>query len=229
MIKQKANGIHIGPYSLVTDHVNDTAGAGGQQVLFAEDINGDAIDIVIAGDSNLIVNNDLEVKGLTSTNGISNTGNITNTGNISTATLGVTGNASIGGSLDMTNGQIRNLANGTSASDAVNLGQMQAADNVLRNDFESADRHLQSQVDSNRYQIDRNTRGIAMVAAMTNTTIQPGMKQAIDFNMAQFDDATGFGFGYGYRVNENLQINAAGASTTDFEESVVRLGLSYQW
>jgi hypothetical protein len=198
---------------------------GGQQVLFAEDSAGNAIDIVIADDSNLIVNNDLQVNGLTSTNGISNTGDITNTGNISTATLGVTGNASIGGSLDMTNGQIRNLANGTAPADAVNFGQLTNETNARI----AGDRHLQSQVDSNRYQIDRNTRGIAMVAAMTNTTIQPGMKQAIDFNMAQFDDATGFGFGYGYRVNENLQINAAGASTTDFEESVVRLGLSYQW
>jgi hypothetical protein len=74
--------------------------------------------------------------------------------------------------------------------------------------------------------IDKNTRGIAMVAAMTNATIQPGMNQAVDFNVAHFE---GFAFGYANKINENLQIHAAAASTTDFGESVIRLGLSYQW
>lgn len=77
--------------------------------------------------------------------------------------------------------------------------------------------------------IDTNTRGIAMVAAMTNTSVAPGMKQAVDFNVANFEGETGFGLGYAYRVNENLQIQSAAASTNDMDESVVRVGLSYQW
>jgi hypothetical protein len=95
-------------------------------------------------------------------------------------------------------------------------------DNAIRNEFRSADQALGKRIDT-------NTRGIAMVAAMTNTTVQPGMKQAVDFNMAQFEGETGFAFGYSYRVSQNLQIQGAGASTTDLEESVVRLGMSYQW
>ena len=77
--------------------------------------------------------------------------------------------------------------------------------------------------------IDTNTRGIAMVAAMTNTSVAPDMKQAVDFNVANFEGETGFGLGYAYRVNDNLQIQSAAASTNDMDESVVRVGLSYQW
>jgi hypothetical protein len=97
-----------------------------------------------------------------------------------------------------------------------------AEDASIRNEFRAADQKLGDRIST-------NTRGIAMVAAMTNTTVQPGMKQAVDFNVAQFEGETGFAFGYSYRVNENLQIQGAGATTTDVEESVVRLGMSYQW
>jgi hypothetical protein len=138
-------------------------------------------------------------------------------------------------------------ATARAAADTAEATARAAADTLIRHDFGVADTtlsnqitaeantraaedaHLQSQINSSSRQIDRNTRGIAMVAAMTNTTIQAGMKQAIDFNLSQFDCQTGFAFGYGYKVNENLQINAAGGSTTDFNEGVFRLGLSYQW
>jgi hypothetical protein len=97
-----------------------------------------------------------------------------------------------------------------------------AADNSLRNEFQTADRNL-------RNDIDTNTRGIAMVAAMTNTTIRDGMTQGVDFNISQFESETGFAFGYARKINENVQLHGAAASTTDFEESVGRLGVSFQW
>ena len=77
--------------------------------------------------------------------------------------------------------------------------------------------------------IETNTRGIAMVAAMTNTTVLPGNCHAIDFNLAHFEGETGFAFGYAHAVNPNLQLKISAASTTDFDESVVRAGVSYQW
>ena len=64
---------------------------------------------------------------------------------------------------------------------------------------------------------------------MTNTTIRDGMTQGVDFNISQFEGETGFAFGYAHKVNENVQIHGAAASTTDFEESVGRLGVSFQW
>jgi hypothetical protein len=93
----------------------------------------------------------------------------------------------------------------------------------------AADQSMGNRIDDNSRRIDQNTRGIAMVAAMTNTTIQPGMTQAVDFNVAHFEGETGFAFGYAHKINEHIQLNAAASSTADFEESVVRLGLSYQW
>ena len=77
--------------------------------------------------------------------------------------------------------------------------------------------------------IDENTRGIAMVAAMTNTRVEAGKTHGIDFNMAQFQSETGFAFGYANRVNENVQVHGSLASTTDLDESVVRVGVSVQW
>jgi hypothetical protein len=97
-----------------------------------------------------------------------------------------------------------------------------AADNSIRSDYQAADRGLRSD-------IDQNTRGIAMVAAMTNTTVAAGKTHGVDFNIAQFQDETGMSFGYANRINENLQIHAAAASTTDFDEAVARIGVSYQW
>ena len=77
--------------------------------------------------------------------------------------------------------------------------------------------------------IDENTRGIAMVAAMTNTRVEAGKTHGVDFNMAQFQSETGFAFGYANRVNENVQLQTSVASTTDFDESVVRVGVAVQW
>ena len=77
--------------------------------------------------------------------------------------------------------------------------------------------------------IDENTRGIAMVAAMTNTRVEAGKTHGVDFNMAQFQSETGFAFGYANRVNENVQVHGSLASTTDLDESVVRVGVSVQW
>ncbi|MDO9280794.1 MAG: YadA-like family protein [Methylotenera sp.] len=54
------------------------------------------------------------------------TNGISNTGVISTDILSTTGNALIGGILNMSNGQINSLANGTAAGDAVNFSQLQA-------------------------------------------------------------------------------------------------------
>ncbi|MBT8036640.1 MAG: YadA C-terminal domain-containing protein [Verrucomicrobiae bacterium] len=86
-----------------------------------------------------------------------------------------------------------------------------------------------SRIASNKRDIQTNTRGIAMVAAMTNTTVLPGNTQAVDFNLSHFEGETGFGFGYARAINPNLQLKISVASTTDFDESVVRAGVSYQW
>ena len=107
------------------------------------------------------------------------------------------------------------------------------ADTSIRNDFSAADSQIRSDyqaADSGlRSDIEQNTRGIAMVAAMTNTTVEAGKTHGVDFNVAQFQSETGMSFGYANRINENMQIHVAAASTTDFDEAVGRIGVSYQW
>ena len=100
---------------------------------------------------------------------------------------------------------------------------------IERNARIAADNNLQNQINNNERDIETNTRGIAMVAAMTNTTVLPGNTQAIDFNLSHFEGETGFGFGYARAINPNLQLKVAAASTTDLDESVIRVGVSYQW
>jgi hypothetical protein len=135
------------------------------------------------------------VTGATTTNGIANTGDI------ATTTLTVTGDASVGGRMDV-------------GTDVFVAGR---------------GRGLQSQLDRHRSDIDTNTRGIAMVAAMTDATVLPGMTNAMDFNVAYFEGETGFSVSYARRINDNLQIKSAVASSNDFDEGVYRVGVSYQW
>ena len=88
---------------------------------------------------------------------------------------------------------------------------------------------LQSQIDTNREDIDANTRGIAMVAALQHTTVLPGMTHALDISAAHFEGETGMALNYARRINDNVQINFGAASTTDFEESVIKAGVGIQW
>ena len=88
---------------------------------------------------------------------------------------------------------------------------------------------LESAMDYARMDIDTNTRGIAMVAALTHTTVLPGMQNALDVSVAYFEGETGISISYSRRINEGTQINFAAASTSDFEESVVRAGVGWQW
>jgi len=114
------------------------------------------------------------------------------------------------------------IRNDYTAADTLERNARIAADTSIRSDYQAADSRL-------RGDIDQNTRGIAMVAAMTNTTVDVGKTHGVDFNLAQFQGETGMSFGYANRINENLQIHAAAASTTDFDEAVARIGVSYQW
>ncbi len=237
LIRQEADGIHIGPNSLITNEV------GGVQQLFAKDAGLNPIDIDVTNGSDLLVNGvsvatDADVAAEAFARAAADLA-LQNNINAEAATR-ASEDTSIRNEFRAADVTLQNNINAeafTRASEDASIRtEFRAADATLQNNINAeaftraaADSALSHRIDSNRTQIDKNTRGIAMVAAMTNTTIQPGMKQAIDFNLAQFDDATGFAFGYGYRVNENLQINAAGASTTDLDEAVARLGVSYQW
>jgi hypothetical protein len=121
----------------------------------------------------------------------------------------------------------------STSSGVINL----AADVAITGDLEVAgdvfvggrSQGVQSQIDNNREDIDRNARGIAMVAALQHTTVLPGMTQALDLSAAHFEGETGLAINYSRRINDNVQINFGAASTSDFDESVVKAGIGWQW
>jgi hypothetical protein len=47
--------------------------------------------------------------------------------------------------------------------------------------------------------------------------------------MSHFEGETGMSLNYSRRINENVQLNFGAASTTDFDESVIRGGVGIQW
>ena len=104
-----------------------------------------------------------------------------------------------------------------------------AREAAITSAYQAADTNLQSQISKNREDIDANTRGIAMVAALQHTTVLPGMTNALDISAAHFEGETGMALNYARRINENVQINFGAASTTDFDESVIKAGVGVQW
>ena len=224
--------IRIGDNSLVTEEV------GGQQLLYAEDAGDNPIDIRITNGSNLIVDgstttgslnvlNDALIGGNLTVNGATTlNGGLNVTGGTTTDTLTVTGASTFTG--------IATFQNDINAQQDINVGgRINVAEDVF---VGGRAQGLQAQTDANsaaiannRRDIEKNRRGIAMVAAMTQSTVLPGMTHALDANVAHFEGKTGMAISYSRRINENVQLNLAGASTTDFKESVIRGGVGVQW
>jgi hypothetical protein len=122
------------------------------------------------------------------------------------------------------------------ADDAAIRAEFAAEDTAIRGEFATADALLQTQIDTNargiannRRDIESNTRGIAMVAALQTTTVLPGMTQALDISAAHFEGETGLAINYSRRINDNVQINFGAATTSDGDESVIKGGIGWQW
>jgi autotransporter adhesin len=138
-------------------------------------------------------------------NGITNTGNISTTGNLSAGgNASVAGDASVGGTLDMTNGQIKNVANGTASGDAVNFGQLQDTRKKLE-------------------------AGIASTAAMANIPlVDPGKTFALGVGMGSHGGQGAFAVGGSYRFNATTVIRGsiAGGSTG---KATAGVGVGISW
>ena len=88
---------------------------------------------------------------------------------------------------------------------------------------------LENRVGSLESNVRRNTRGIAMVAAMTSPTLRAGMNNAFDLNVAHFHDQTAMSASYARRINENLQVSVSGATDESARDAVIRGGFGLQW
>jgi len=190
--------------------------------------------LTTTGDANIGgnagVTGTLNVGGATTTAGITNTGGLSNTGGLTTDTVTASGDASIGGNASVTGntsvGGTLSVGGATTTAGITNTGNITTSGDVFA---DGRGIGLQEQLDSNRSDTNQNRRGIAMVAAMTDATVLPGMNNAMDFNVSYFEDNVGFAISYARRINDNFQVKASAASTSDFEEGVFRAGVGYQW
>jgi hypothetical protein len=158
--------------------------------------NGGITTTTLVASGNTSVGGALAVTGATTL-----TGALAANGGITTTTLNTSGDASIGGNLDMTNGQIRNLANGTAPGDAVNFGQLE----TTRKDLSA---------------------GIASAAAMANIPlVEAGKSFAVGVGVGSHDGHSAYAVGGSYRMNSTTVIrgSVAGGSRG---KSTVGAGLS---
>jgi hypothetical protein len=72
-----------------------------------------------------------------------------------------------------------------------------------------------------------NRDGIAMAAAISHSTILPGMTQALDISHASFEGSSAMSINYSRKVKEGVQINLSHASAGD--SHINKVGVGFQW
>jgi hypothetical protein len=171
--------------------------------------NGGITTTTFAASGNATVGGTLNVTGVTTLGTLNagaatlNSAVITNNASVG-GNLSVTGDASVGGNLDMTNGQIKNVANGTAAGDAVNFGQLQETRKLL-------------------------SGGIASSAAMANIPLVDTTKKfAVGVGLGGYDGQSAIAVGGSYRVNPMTVIRGslAGGSAS---KTAVGVGVGFSW
>jgi autotransporter adhesin len=177
----------------------------------------------------------LSSNGITGQNtltGITNTAGIVNTGSLATDTLNTTGNATVGGNLGIagtttTNGidnsgkRISNVAAGQTATDAANVGQMNAMSNnqavvnqgqatmnanqaAFNANQTNANAAMQSQTVDNRKVASTGT-SIA-VAAASIPALEQGKNFGFGAGAGTYDSRAAIALGIAARISDALQI-----------------------
>ena len=184
-------------------------GTGITDVIVSEMINGE--EIITLGSNTFTFNNTTDTISTSS-------GNINLDADVAvTGDLAVTGDVFVGGRTLGLQSQIDT----NTGNIATNTGNIAAnADRIATN---------AGNIATNREDIDRNARGIAMVAALQHTTVLPGMTQALDLSAAHYEGETGMALNYSRRLSDTTQINFGVAATSDFDESVIKGGIGWQW
>ena len=77
--------------------------------------------------------------------------------------------------------------------------------------------------------IQQLQRGVAMVAALQTPVIEYGSNNAMKFSMANYGSENGFSFGYARRLFKGFSADVEAATTSQFEEAVIRGGINFSW
>jgi len=80
---------------------------------------------------------------------------------------------------------------------------------------------------TNAADIQVNRDGVAMAAAISHSTILPGMTQALDISHASFEGSSAMSINYSRKVKEGVQVNLSHASAGD--SHINKVGVGFQW
>lgn len=156
--------------------------------------------------------------------GVTTTGNVTAGGNI-TATGGVsarTFTANVGGApgdaaIDAGGGRITNVANGTAATDAINLGQLNSAVASLNDTMSAGFRDARKRAEA----------GTAVAVAMGGAAFLPGHKFNLTANVGTYKGETAIAGQIGVLVRDNIALNAGVATSfNDYGGTAARGGIT---
>ena len=154
--------------------------------------------VLPAGDGgNLLVEGDAEVLGMTYTNGIDNGGQ-----------------------------RITNVADGEDYSDAATVGQLQAVDHSIREDFTAVANHLQDQIDDLEDDISQVGAMAAAFSALVPNDRVAGNTQ-ISLGYGYYDGENALAAGVFHYVNDNILLNAGASGALDGGEVAARAGITF--
>jgi len=150
------------------------------------------------------------VSGVTLTDG---TATLTG-GNLQATTVTTSGNATVGGNLNMSGNTINNVGAGVLSTDAVNKGQLDAATYGLRREIGDV--------------ADKAYSGIAAAIAMTNLPAPiAGKKYSVGGGYGHYAGQNAFAVGVAANVLDNVAVKAS-FSRTD-SETGAGVGFGYSW
>jgi YadA-like membrane anchor domain/Coiled stalk of trimeric autotransporter adhesin len=159
--------------------------------------------------------------------GITTTGTVAAaTGTFTTVNAGVI-NANVGGAagaaaINAGNGRITNVSNGTAATDAVNLGQLNTAVAGVNTALASAVATLNGTINNVQREADAGT---AVAVAMGGGYFLPGKKIALNVNYGNYRGESAIAGNIGFLVTDNFALNAGVATgLNSFGGTAFRVG-----
>jgi hypothetical protein len=131
---------------------------------------------------------------------------------ITTGSLSVTGNASIGGTLNMNNNRITNVGDGVEPTDAVNLRQLQ---------------RTQSQIDDVRKESRGGISGVAALAGIPS--VPAGSDGVLGVGVGSYKGESSLAVGGSRKINDKATIKFGISTTTTNNEVVGSFGIGIKW
>ena len=250
VIRKVGDEIHIGENSLVTAEITNGVSSV-EQWLYAENAEGNAIDLVITNGSSLRIGEeevltDSDYADLLSqmasgvTNLQTNIDNVQEDINDEIILRGIAdiairndfgaADATLNSNLTAEVSRLDTKIDDETAAriqEDINLNARIDALALVDNAADIAENSLR--ISENRKMIDQNRKGIAMVAALTHSTVLPGKSHALDISAASFEGEMGVAINYSGRLDENTQINFGYSGTGLLDENIIRGGIGFQW